>query len=142
MIRPGRTLVLIGLMAVVSILFTACSNPLSDDALQNDDGNVTVTVDWTGPENGFVFDIALDTHSVDLDGYDLSDLAILLLDNEIELRPETWDAGGGGHHRNGTLSFPARGDDGTAMEVEDLQTIELIVQDVAGIPERSFTWTV
>ncbi len=33
----------------------------------SDGGQVTVVVDWSGPAGGAVFDVTLDTHSVDLD---------------------------------------------------------------------------
>lgn len=41
----------------------------------NRDGQVTVAVAWAGPTAGPVFSVVLDTHSVDLDRYDLGALA-------------------------------------------------------------------
>jgi hypothetical protein len=135
-----KTAASISALVILSLIIAACDDSFSDDAIQNDDGNVTITVDWNGPDDGFVFNIAMDTHSVDLDGYDLSELAVLILDGELEVRPRGWDAPSGGHHRKGTLRFPDVSVDGTPIEVSRVRSVQLIVKDVAGVPERSFTW--
>ena len=36
--------------------------------------------------------MVLDTHSVDLDRYDLAELAVLRTDNGLELLPAVWDS--------------------------------------------------
>jgi hypothetical protein len=82
----------------------------------------------------------MDTHAVDLDGYDLKQLAALRIDGGREVEPVGWDAPKGGHHREGTLTFPATAD-GRPLVESDARTIELIIRDVAGVPERSFRWT-
>ena len=83
----------------------------------------------------------MDTHSVDLDGYDLSELAVLFLDDELEVHPDAWNAPDGGHHRSGTLQFSDVTADGTIVDLERVRSVELVVQDVAGVPKRSFKWT-
>jgi hypothetical protein len=67
---------------------------------------VTIAVTWQGAEAGPVFNVALDTHSVDLDAVDLSKAAMLRTDPGVQVRPVGWDAPKGGHHRSGTLAFP------------------------------------
>ena len=52
-----------------------------------------------------VFAVAMDTHSVDLDGYDLSTLVVLQTGDGRETMPVSWDAPKGGHHRKGKLVF-------------------------------------
>lgn len=100
---------------------------------------VTVKATWAEPSAGPLFTIVMDTHAVDLDGFDLARLAALRVDGGDELAPVGWDAPPGGHHREGTLTFPA---EQGGKPVIDAQTriIELIVRDVAGVPERVLTW--
>ena len=107
----------------------------------NEGGEVIFRVTWQGPEGGPVFKVAMDTHSVDLDGYDLGQLAVLRADDGRELQPSAWEAPKGGHHRAGTLTFPTTGDDGKAVVGRDTPGFELIIRDVAGVPERVLRWT-
>ena len=80
------------------------------------------------------FDIALNTHSVDL-GYDLTRIATLSNDVGEQVQPTKWNGPtGGGHHREGTLSFPQLKKRG--------QTLMLTLRGIAGVPERTFTWKV
>ena len=53
----------------------------------NEGGQVTVQVTWQGPSAGPVFSVVLDTHSGDLDGYDLKQLASLRTASGREVRP-------------------------------------------------------
>jgi hypothetical protein len=87
-----------------------------------------------------VFDVVLDTHSVDLDAIDLRQLAVLRTSDGREARPTGWDAPKGGHHRSGTLAFPASAADGAPLIGQETQTITLVIQNVAGVPARTFTW--
>lgn len=107
----------------------------------NEGGQVTIRVTWQGKSAGPVFAVALDTHAVDLDGYDLRHLAVLRTDKGQELQPASWNAPTGGHHRSGMLTFPATLADGTAVIGTNTRSIELIIRNVAGIPERTFQWT-
>jgi len=102
-----------------------------------DGGQVSVAVTWQGPAAGAVFQVAMDTHSVDLDSLDLGRLATLKTPAG-ELAPSGWDAPKGGHHRTGTLTFAATTADG--RPTIGAGPIELLIRDVAGVPERSFQW--
>jgi len=104
----------------------------------SDAGSVTVDLNWDGPDSGLVFSVTMDTHSVDLDGFDLIKLAVLRTDSGAEIAPTGWDAPKGGHHREGKLSFPATLD-GRPVLGETVRGITIIVRDVAS-PERSFQW--
>jgi hypothetical protein len=80
------------------------------------------------------FKITLDTHSVDL-GYDLTAIATLSSDAGEEVKPVKWDGpGGGGHHKEGVLSFPAVKNRG--------QALTLVLRGIADVPERAFVWSV
>lgn len=86
------------------------------------------------------FAVSMDTHSVDLDKYDLSTLATLRNDKGQQIAATTWDGpSGGGHHRAGTLVFPAA-DNGKPMIEQGTKYVELIIRDVANVKERVLRW--
>ena len=103
----------------------------------SDGGQVTVVVDWSGPSEGAVFDVKLDTHSVDLDSLDLAD-ATLRNDRGETMKARPWSAPKGGHHREGTLTFDG---DSTAF-LAGAKWIELEITDVGDMPERTLRWEV
>jgi hypothetical protein len=82
----------------------------------------------------------MNTHAVDLDDYDLKQLAVLRIDGGQEIRPISWEAPKGGHHRSGTLTFPATDADGRPLIASSTRTIELVIRNVADVPERVFSW--
>ena len=93
-------------------------------------GEVTVTITPLQLDgDGAAFDVAFDTHSVELD-LDVAANAELVVD-ATPWSDATWDgAGGGGHHREGILRFPPAG--------EPTGTAELTI---GGLPDPvSATW--
>ena len=156
--RPRGSLkamaLLCGLLALLSLMLAACgtsgpekvsSRPdapgqLSSPEQSSEGGQVTVTVTWRGPEAGPVFAVVMDTHSVDLDSYDLQGLAVLRTGEGKELRPSGWDAPKGGHHRQGNLTFPTTASDGSPLVGPATRSLELVLRDIAGVPERVFRW--
>ena len=101
----------------------------------SDAGRVVIEVrplNLDRPEDTLHFQVAMNTHSVELN-YDLTRLAVLRTDRGDEVTPVLWDGARGGHHVNGTLYFPA-------MDMKDVQWTELVIRDVAGVPERTFRW--
>jgi hypothetical protein len=115
---------------------------VSSGATQTSEGGqVTIKATWQGPGAGLIFDVVMDTHAVDLDGYDLAQLAALRIDGAREIHPASWDAPKGGHHRQGKLTFPSTVGDGSPLITADTRTIELVIRDVAGVPERVLRWT-
>lgn len=111
----------------------------ADRTRVSEGGEVTVTATWQEPAEKPIFTVVMDTHAVDLDGYDLMQLAALRVDTGPELAPVGWDAPAGGHHREGTLIFPAE-QAGKATVDAQSRTVELIIRGVAGVPERILTW--
>ena len=101
----------------------------------SDGGQVTAVVDWAGPAGGAVFDVTLDTHSVDLDALDLSD-AILRNDRGETMSAQRWAAPKGGHHRQGALAF----DGDPATFLAGARWVELVLPDVGDLPERTLRW--
>jgi hypothetical protein len=113
---------------------------LSGGTRTNEGGQVTVSATWPGNSDELVFAVVMDTHAVNLDAYDLLPLAVLRTDTGAEVQPIGWAAPPGGHHREGTLSFPATDASGNPVITSDSRSVELIVRDVAGVPERIFRW--
>lgn len=103
-------------------------------------GAVTIKATWQGVDAGPVFTVALDTHAVNLDGYDLGQLATLRADQGVEVAPIGWEAPTGGHHRQGTLTFPLTQPDGSPVLTGDTQQIELVIREVGGVPETVLKW--
>lgn len=101
----------------------------------NTDGVVSINVEYLGyKDNLLSFNIAMDTHSVDLDQYDLTQLSVLMDDKGNSYPPFSWDAEPGGHHRTGILTFSQSG----SQDKPDI--LKLIISNVAEIQERTFTW--
>ena len=140
--------------ALAGVILAACSSPTvsvspptaasnaasaADNLTQtNAEASVTVAVTPLNLDDQSAatldFDIALNTHSVDL-GYDLTQIATLSSDSGEKAQPTKWNGPtGGGHHREGTLSFPQLKQRG--------QTLMLTLRGIADVPERTFTWKV
>lgn len=116
-------------------------SPSGDVSLErtqtNEGGQVTVEATWEGPAAGAVFNVKLDTHSIDLDGLDLSD-SVLTNDQGDSLVEAAWEAPKGGHHREGRLAFG--GDAATFLA--GARWIELSIDGVGAVPERILRWEV
>ena len=140
---------------VISLLAAACGSPTASespassqsspaaspatarnaDTQTSEGGEVTVEVAWAGAPSGATFDVKLDTHSIELDGVDLTD-SVLRNDRGETLRARPWAAPAGGHHREGQLSF-----DGDAEPFFAGATwFELVINGVGGVPQRVLRW--
>lgn len=121
-----------------SALPTPSATQAGFEPTQRDDGGeVTVEVTWNGPVAGAVFEVTLDTHSVDLDPLDLTD-AVLTNDRGETLGATAWEAPKSGHHREGRLAF-----EGDASKfLADTGFIELKISSVGAVPERVLRWEV
>ncbi len=101
--------------------------------------NVTIEASlqgkWLTGSKEMIFKVVMDTHSVDLDVYDLAALAILRDSQGREFKPLSWKAPKGGHHREGVLTFSA---DQTLLSTGTTY-VELFIKDVAGVP-HSLRW--
>lgn len=105
----------------------------------DEQGAVAITVTPVNlglPGETLIFEITLDTHSVDLN-LDLGPLATLITDTGISVGAIAWDAPRGGHHVAGQLLFPAHVD-GLSL-IERAKTLTLVITDVEATV-RTFTW--
>ena len=102
--------------------------------VMNDENRVSIEVkpidiQFTEPLH---FEIAINTHQGDL-SFDLTEVSLLEDDRGNVVKPIRWEGSPpGGHHRSGTLIFPAIG--------EQTRSIKLIIKDVYDVPERIFEW--
>lgn len=102
---------------------------------QNDSGGgVTVKVTYLNPQGteNARFDIALDTHSVNLDAYDLKALSLLRDATGNTYQPIRIENKGSGHHHQIILVFP--------KPSGEVKKLELVIKDIAGVKERLFHW--
>lgn len=97
--------------------------------LEKEEAGVTVIVEPL-PEktksDSMVFQIALDTHSVNLNEFDFQKDVRLLKDGKI-YPPTSAVAGGADHHRNAEVSFK-----------KEAPPFVIVIFDLAGVKERKF----
>ena len=99
----------------------------------DESGAVNVTIKPTEiSEEGWSFEVTLQTHSVELD-MDILASVVLIDADGAQVRATKWDGDPpGGHHRMGTLSFAALD--------RAPETITLLARDIADVPLREFVW--
>jgi hypothetical protein len=123
-------------MITLSLILVLFSGAFAFDAQTSDKNSVRVDVKPIQLAAGqkVVFQVSLNTHSVDL-SYDL-EKASILQDNEGKAyKVSKWQGSSpGGHHRRGTLEFPP-------LEGNP-RSIKLIMKGIADVPERSFEWNI
>lgn len=122
---------------MVLFAFMAVAGPAwaYEKSVHNGNG-VRVTVKPTALASNQVasFHVRLNTHSVEL-SQDLIAASELRDDQGRSYRPDQWKGSPpGGHHRKGTLIFP--------VLQGPVNSVTLIIRDVADVPERVFSWDV
>jgi hypothetical protein len=124
-------LTLSGLFAVSQSLGASAPNATRTDSA----GGVTVKatfLDFKTTSGDFRFQVVLDTHSVNLDSYDLKTISVLRDDAGNSYLPTAVENKGSGHHREATVSF--------GKVASGTKRVELMIKDVAGVKERIFRW--
>ena len=97
-------------------------------------GGVTAKVTYLNPKSNDDprFQVVLDTHSVNLDSYDLKTITVLRDDAGKSYGPTGAENKGSGHNREVTLTF--------SKVSPDAKHVEIIIKDLAGVKERTFRW--
>lgn len=145
-----------GMVLIVgSVAFAWASNPNDPQEVSGPSekitrshsaGAVTIDVTWLKPADvstieTFAFEVRMNTHSVDLEQYDMGRLSRLETNGGLSIEPSGWfNPGGGGHHRYGVLKFSATRPDGSHLILPETRFIEVVIQEVGGVPERRFRW--
>jgi hypothetical protein len=82
-------------------------------------GGVTVKVTYLDSKttNELPFQVVLDTHSVNLDGYDLKSITILRDETGKSYLPTKVENKGSGHHREVTVIFPKLSSEAKRLEI-------------------------
>lgn len=133
-------------MIVFKLLFAAfllsglyfsadCFGAVANTPQTNSGGGVTAKVVYLNPGTAEEprFQVVLDTHSVNLDAYDLRSITVLRDDSGKTYTATRVENKGSGHHRETTVSFP--------KITQDARRVELVIKDVGGVKERVFRWT-
>ncbi len=113
---------------------------------ENTQGAVTVSATLLNPDKPrldgtLAVLVKLDTHSIDLDSYQLEKVAILRDAQGREIQALGLESlSGSGHHREGVLTFPGTDTDGKPLLSPEAKTVTLILRGVGGVPERVFRW--
>ena len=107
-------------------------------------GAVAVGVTFLNPiedsEDYLSFEVILDTHSVELDQYNLGNMATLFIGDEIKITEGLkWETEGSGHHMIGYLKSP-RNYEGKIIDYLESDFIELEINDLDGVASRKFRW--
>jgi Spy/CpxP family protein refolding chaperone len=109
-------------------------------------GAVTVTATLLTPDKPrtdgkLAVQVKLDTHTVDLDQYQLEKLAVLRDAQGLEVQALGLESpNGSGHHREGVLTFPGTDASGKRLLSPDAKTLTLILRGIGGVEERAFQW--
>ncbi len=83
------------------------------------------------PDRYTVFLVSMNTHSVDLAGYDMVKISELRVAGKT-FAPLRWESTSeNNHHRSGALVFP---------KVDTSQPAELVIKTIAGVPQRLYRW--
>lgn len=145
MTKVNKILLGILIVTVIAILFQQFTSQKSErpnkriennklTSQENEGGNVTVTVEPDVLEIGRKprFKFEFNTHSVDL-AFDVSKASVLQDNLGNIYENGLWEGSPPeGHHRQGTLTFD--------KPLEKSQSVDLMIRNVAGIPERKLTW--
>ena len=126
-------------------LASAAQSIVGPAVAKNRGGAVTVEAKYLGTATvGAVeairFEIKLDTHSVNLDQLDLKQLATLRNDRGVAVKPLSFEKTGSGHHIQNVLAFPSKDDGGKLVAGDGAKGIELVLFDVAEVPQRVLRW--
>lgn len=130
-----------GILMIGALVFMGLGRPVAAQVQSGakqtvPGGGVTVDVTFLKDRvDALAFEVVLDAHSVNLDGYRFEEIVRLRDGRGGELTPTSVEgAKGSGHHREATVLF--------TWPDPKPASLELVVKGVAGVPERVFRWPV
>ena len=132
-----RTFMMISLALIFSVALGRATSfdtaaPASTQTVSNE--SITAKVTYLNSKSGedLRFVVVLDTHSVNLDSYDLKTISVLRDEAGNTYLPTAAENKGSGHHREAIVYFPKL--------PPETKRIELTIKDVAGVKARTFVW--
>lgn len=134
--RAGRVIWVLFALGFMALLVRPVHSLAADEMPQEvRGGGVAVRVTLLTEEaRSLRFRIEMDTHMRDLDRYEFGEIVRVRDGSGKEFPPASIERlMGGGHHRVAILRFPP--------PESQAQAVELLVRDVAGVPERVFRWS-
>ena len=125
---------------ILAVAWTGTALGVSKRSLKRMDkeGPVEVTAIYLNPlekagDSELRFEVKLDTHSVDLEQYELKEISFISFDDGTESKSIGLNREGSGHHITNILLFegpiPA-----------EARTMTLIIRNVGDVTERSLEW--
>lgn len=109
----------------------------------NEEGAVSVAITFLNPvENNndyWVFEMAINTHSVNLDQYDFHKLTSLSIDDKTFHDEFVFEKEGIGHHITYNIKVP-KIIDGNKIITKESKNLILYLKDIDGIPLRTYEW--
>ena len=111
--------------------------------VKSEAGGITVEAAFQDArsQGQLVFQVKLDTHSVELGQYDLAKLALLRNDQGRSVLPRAWQAGSArGHHISGTLAFADQDPSGAPIIDSNTRYLDLVIREVGQVKERVLRW--
>ena len=100
-------------------------------------GSVTVNAKYLiskeNTDKQSVFQLSFDTHSVDLDKYDIEKVSYIQFDDQAPINGGVWDFTGSAHHFKGFITYKK-------SVPEERKTLRLLIRDVAGVSVRVLEW--
>lgn len=114
-------------------------NPKDDSLTRTDTQGAVAVIATIIPEksntNQLVFELVLNTHSVDLSKYNISKASKIVFDCREESQEFIWKASSeDSHHMSGILTW-----DGQVTV--DFKEVSLKLEQIDNIPVRTFSWT-
>lgn len=103
-----------------------------DRVIEKEEAEVSVAVRYLSKkttDRTMTFEIATNTHSVNMDGFDFRKQVGVEADGKL-LEPVGVETAGGGHHQSAEMTFP-----------RVTGNVTVVVTNLAGIPRREFVFT-
>jgi hypothetical protein len=146
--KAVRPLILTSSLTLLMLAAAVSAPAFTEEALtrQQRGGGVMISLTYLNPAQKtpagkIAFMLRMNTHSVDLDQYDIAQLASLRDDQgrEVQALPLASPMGGG-HHRSGMLVFPESDAAGNSLVRKDTKYLQVIIREVARKDRWVFQW--
>jgi len=121
--------------------------PLDEEPRIDTQGDVTVEIQFAGItfREDLAFNVKMDAHSVEIVRYRLNKMSTLANDQGTQVQPSMWEISFisvSGDTLSGTIYFPSKDASGKPLISQGVRNLTLQIEDLAGIPERVFQWSI